>query len=149
MKKNGTAMAAVCAVILFSFSGFVSGSKIASADSTNGSIEWKTVVSIEDEAVPLYSKPSGSKVRTPQATGAVTFGNDTALIDASNTGHGYVMVQYSGKASRIKVQVIKSGGETYSYDLNARSAYEVFPLTEGNGKYTVRVLNRYRGPSMP
>jgi transglutaminase-like putative cysteine protease len=145
MKKNGTAMAAACAVILFSFSGFVSGSNIAVADSTKGSIEWKTVVTIEDEAVPLYSKPSGSSVKIPQAPGTVTYGNGSALIDASNASHGYVMVQYNGNSSKIKVQVIKSGGETYSYDLNARSAYEVFPLTEGNGKYTVRVLEQVQG----
>ncbi len=145
MKKNGTFMAAVCAGILFSFSGFVSGSNIAAADSTDESIEWKTVVTIEDDAVPLYSKPAGSNVRIPQAPGTVTYGNGSVLIDASNTSHGYVMVQYSGNSSKIKVQVIKGGGETYSYDLNARSSYEVFPLTEGNGKYTVRVLEQVQG----
>jgi len=145
INKNGTVMAAACAAILFSFGGFVSGSNIAAADSTEESIEWKTVVSIEDEAVPLYSKPSGSNVRTPQAPGTVTYGNGTALVDASNSSHGYVMVQYSGNSSKIKVQVIKNGGETYSYDLNARSSYEVFPLTEGNGNYTVRVLEQVQG----
>ncbi len=145
MKKNGTALAAVCAGILFSFSGFVSGNHIVAADSSKESIEWKTVVSIEDEAVPLYSKPAGSIVRIPQAPGTVTYGNGPVLIDASNASQGYVMVQYSGNSSKIKVQVIKSAGETYSYDLNARSDYEVFPLTEGNGKYTIRVLEQVQG----
>ncbi len=145
IKKNRTVMVAACAAILLSFSGFVSGSNIAAADSTEESIEWKTVVSIGDEAVPLYSKPSGSNVKIPQASGTVTYGNGTALVDASNANHGYVMVQYNGNSSKIKVQVIKNGGETYSYDLNARSAYEVFPLTEGNGKYTVRVLEQVQG----
>lgn len=145
MKKNGMAIAAVFAVVLFSFSGFVSRNPIAAADSTEESIEWKTVVNIQDEAVPLYSKPSGSNVKIPQAPGTVTYGNGSVLIDASNASHGYVMVQYSGNSSKIKVQVIKSSGETYSYDLNARSAYEVFPLTEGNGKYTVRVLEQVQG----
>ena len=55
------------------------------------------------------------------------------------------MVQYTGGSSKIKVQVIKSGGETYTYDLNARSAYEVFPMSEGNGSYTVRVLEQVQG----
>ncbi len=145
IKKNGTAMVAACAAILFTISGFISAGDIAAADIIEESIEWKTVVSIGDEAVPLYSKPSGSKVKIPQAPGTVTYGNGTALVDASNASHGYVMVQYSVNSTKIKVQVIKNGGETYSYDLNARSAYEVFPLTEGNGKYTVRVLEQVQG----
>ncbi|WP_077611539.1 transglutaminase-like domain-containing protein [Clostridium sp. Marseille-P2415] len=145
MKKNGIAMASVCAAILFSLNGCTSGDRITAADSTEESIEWKTVVSIGDEAVPLYSKPEGSNVKTPKASGTVTLGSNSAAVDASNTSHGYVMVRYTGSASKIKVQVIKGGGETYTYDLNARSAYEVFPLTEGNGTYTVRVLEQVQG----
>lgn len=102
-------------------------------------------ITIQEEAVPLYSKPAGSHVRTPQASGSVTYSGNSVTIDASNTSQGYVMVQYAGDAAKIKVQVIKSGGETYTYDLNARSAYEVFPFSEGNGTYTVRVLENVQG----
>ncbi len=145
MKKNGAALATVCAVILISVYGCASGNRITAADSTQGSIEWKTVVSIADEAVPLYAKPEGSNVKTPAASGTVTYSSNSVVIDASNTSHGYVMVQYTGNASKIKVQVIKNGGETYTYDLNARSSYEVFPLTEGNSTYMVRVLEQVQG----
>ncbi|HIX16149.1 MAG TPA: transglutaminase-like domain-containing protein [Candidatus Hungatella pullicola] len=102
-------------------------------------------VIIEESQVPLYTRPQGSNVRVPQASGTVVYSNSTVTVDASNTSNGYVMVQYTGGASKIKVQVMKSGGETYTYDLNARSAYEVFPLTEGNGTYTVRVLEQVQG----
>lgn len=98
---------------------------------------------IEDEAVPLYAKPAGSHVRTPQAGGTVTYGNDRATIDASNASQGYVMVRYSGSRNRIKIQVSK-GASVYTYDLNARDAYEVFPFSEGNGTYTVKVLENVR-----
>ncbi|MEY8356325.1 transglutaminase-like domain-containing protein [Lachnospiraceae bacterium 54-53] len=145
MKRNGAVMGAACAAILISLGGWAADHRIADAGSSRESIEWKTVVSIEDEGVPLYSRPEGSNVKTPQAPGTVTFNSNSVIVDASNTGHGYVMIQYTGSASKIKVQVLKSGGETYTYDLNARSAYEVFPLTEGNGGYTVRVLEHVQG----
>ncbi|MFT4006821.1 MAG: transglutaminase-like domain-containing protein [Lacrimispora sp.] len=144
-KKNSAVMAAACAAILFSIEGCASNAKTTVTSAAEESIEWKTVVSIENQAVPLYSKPAGSAVKVPQAPGTVTFVNGAVNLDASNANHGYVMVQYTGSASKIKVQVIKSGGETYNYDLNARSSYEVFPLTEGNGKYTIRVLEQVQG----
>ena len=67
-------------------------------------------------------------MRTPVASGSVTYGNGRATIDASNTSKGYVMIKYTGGQSRIKIQIAKS--TTYTYDLNARDAYEVFPFTE-------------------
>ena len=103
------------------------------------------LVAIDDGEVPLYAKPAGSNVRTPVASGTTTYENSTVTIDASNISQGYVMIKYTGGSSKIKVQVIKSGGETYTYDLNARSAYEVFPFSEGNGTYTVRVLEQVSG----
>lgn len=101
---------------------------------------------IEDEAVPLYSKPQGSHVRTPEATGAVTYQTGPVKMDASNAQNGYIMIQYSGNVGKIKVQITKDG-ITYTYDLNARSAYEVFPLSEGNGTYAVKVFEHVEGNS--
>lgn len=98
---------------------------------------------IEDEAVPLYAKPAGSHVRTPQAGGTVVYGNGRATIDASNASQGYVMIQYNGSKDRIKVQISK-GSVVYTYNLNARDAYEVFPFSEGNGTYSVKVFENVR-----
>lgn len=117
----------------------------AGESDTAGEQESQALVTVEAEAVPLYSKPAGSNVRTPQASGTTTYSNNSVTLDASNLSQGYVMVQYTGGSSKIKVQVIKSGGETYTYDLNARSSYEVFPMSEGNGSYTVRVLEQVQG----
>lgn len=145
MKKGVTLFVAVFAACMFYIAGWGPERSISASENTNESIEWKTVVSIKEEAVPLASKPAGGSVKVPKASGTVTFNSNSVLVDASNIGSGYVMVQYSGDSQKIKVQVIKSGGETYTYDLNARSAYEVFPLTEGNGSYTVRVLEQVQG----
>lgn len=82
-------------------------------------------------------------VRTPIATGATTYGNDKVTIDASSTGQGYIMIKYKGSNAKIKVQITK--GTTYTYNLNARESYEVFPLTEGDGSYSVKVFENISG----
>lgn len=100
---------------------------------------------IEDTQVPLYNKPAGSYVRTPIASGVTVYKNDKATLDASNTSEGYVMVKYTGSVGKIKVQISKSGSETYTYDLNNSGVYEVFPLSEGNGSYQVKVFENIQG----
>lgn len=82
-------------------------------------------------------------------TGQTVYSNAKASIDASNLAEGYLIIKYTGgKNVRIKVQIEKSGGEKYNYDLNNAGNPETFPLTEGDGSYTVKVLehtsdNRY------
>lgn len=98
--------------------------------------EQSPVVTINEDEVPLSA-------RVPDASGSVTFSGGGATIDASNTSNGYLMVKYSGGNSRIKVQVTKNN--TYTYDLNARDSYEVYPLTEGNGSYSVKVFENVSG----
>ena len=93
----------------------------------------------------LLSAPAFAAVRTPQASGTSTFSNGGAVIDASNASQGYIMVKYSGGTSRIKVRISK--GTEYTYDLNTGGNYEVFPLTEGSGTYTVKVFQQVQGTS--
>ena len=85
-----------------------------------------------------------ANVRVPAASGTTTYENGKVLVDASNVSQGYVMIRYSGGKERIKVQITK-GGVTYTYDLNARDAYEVFPFSEGNGTYSVKVFENVSG----
>lgn len=96
-------------------------------------------------AASLLSVPSLAQVRTPQASGTTVFSNGNAVIDASNASQGYVMVKYSGGTSRIKVRISK--GTEYTYDLNTAGNYEVFPLTEGSGTYTIKVFQQVQGTS--
>ncbi|MCC8025416.1 MAG: transglutaminase-like domain-containing protein [Clostridium sp.] len=100
---------------------------------------------IQDTQVPLYSKPAGSYVRTPIASGASTYKNEKVILDASNLSEGYIMVKYTGSNPKIKVQISKSGSETYTYDLNTSGSYEVFPLSEGSGTYSVKVFENIQG----
>ncbi|WP_368296100.1 transglutaminase family protein [Enterocloster citroniae] len=105
----------------------------------------KAAVEIDDAQVPLYSKPAGSYVRTPIASGTTTYKNEKATLDASNVSEGYIMVKYTGSVGKIKIQITKSGSETYTYDLNNSGVYEVFPLSEGSGSYQVKVFENIQG----
>lgn len=87
---------------------------------------------------------ANTNVRTPQASGTATYGNSNVTLDVSNAAQGYCMVKYSGGASKIKVQVTK-GSTTYTYDLNARDSYEVFPFSEDSGAYSVKVFENIVG----
>ncbi len=89
------------------------------------------------------STAQAAVLRTPSADGAVTYGNGVAVIDASHTSDGYVMIRYSGGARRIKVRITKN--TQYTYDLNVSGAYETFPLTEGNGAYTIAIFEQVEG----
>ena len=91
-------------------------------------------------AAPINTQAA---VRSPIATGTATYGNDKVTIDASNTDQGYVMIKYKGSNGKIKIQITK--GITYTYNLNARDSYEVFPFTEGNGSYSVKVFENISG----
>ena len=82
-------------------------------------------------------------LRTPSADGIVVYGNGAAVIDASHTSDGYVMIRYTGGARRIKVRITKN--TQYTYDLNVSGAYETFPLTEGSGAYTIAVFEQVEG----
>lgn len=82
-------------------------------------------------------------VRTPIASEISTFKNNKLIIDYSNANQGYVMVKYSGENSKVKVQVTKD--TTYTYDVLNKNNYETFPLSEGNGNYSIKVFENISG----
>ena len=89
-----------------------------------------------------------SIILRPEASGEQVKSNDVAIIDYSNVVDGYVMVRYTAEtAVRLKVQVIGPSSTTYTYNIDV-GQWEVFPLSDGNGTYRIRILeqvvdNRY------
>lgn len=75
---------------------------------------------------------------TPSASGSVTYGNDVTTIDASNVSKGYIMANYTGTCPKVKLQIIGPGSYKCTYNLNTAD-YQAFPLTGGNGSYTITV----------
>ena len=74
----------------------------------------------------------------PTASGETCYGDDSVSIDASNISDGYVMVRYTGRSEKAKAQITIPDGTVYTYTIKG-SDYNTFPLTGGNGDYTLKV----------
>lgn len=91
---------------------------------------------------PPQTEPSPPYIITPTADGVKVYSNDDALIDASNSSQGYLMVRLK-KAMSGSYRILVNADDInvrYTFQLNSSGNYEVIPLTEGSGKYTVNVL---------
>lgn len=99
------------------------------------------VVSLEDETVALAEGPvPASDLLLPVASGTKTKKNNKAVIDYSNVGDGYVMVQFTAETTkRLKARVTGPSGDPYTYNIN-QGEWTTFPLSDGNGEYKVTVF---------
>lgn len=79
----------------------------------------------------------------PVASGTSVKKNAHAEIDYSNVEDGYIMIKYLQKTSK-ELRVIIKGPSTvnYTYRLNPNGEYEAYPLTDGNGNYTITVYEQ-------
>lgn len=84
------------------------------------------------------------RVLTPSAPGNKTFTGPGVTIDYSNAEQGYVMVQYSGRNPKVKLQMNGSDQILYTYTLR-QGQFDAFPLTSGNGTYTLKVYENVAG----
>ncbi|MBQ7144204.1 MAG: transglutaminase domain-containing protein [Oscillospiraceae bacterium] len=99
-----------------------------------------------DEGVPLADAPKISSIQNVSAPGTLKKDNASAVIDYSNTADGYVMVKWTGGGdAKIKVLVKGPTGTSYQYNLRLDGQYEAFPLSDGNGSYTVGVYKNTSG----
>lgn len=92
-------------------------------------------------------RDSTPQVLTPAADGTVMYQNDVAAIDASNTSQGYVMVNYNGSCEKVKLQITGPDQNCYTYLITEYGNYTAFPLTAGNGSYSIQVMENIGGDS--
>jgi len=83
-------------------------------------------------------------VLIPEATNVTIFTCEVASIDASNVAEGYIMTNYIGSNEKVKLQITGPDSVTYTYNLH-KGSYEVFPLTAGNGAYTIGIYENVSG----
>lgn len=105
-----------------------------------------SVMDISEECVALSSAPPAltDTMLKAEASGTAVKKTSVAWIDYSNISDGYVMVKYLNPTEkRIKAQV-KGPADTYTYNLTG-GEWETFPLSSGNGGYTVTVLENVEG----
>ena len=102
-------------------------------------------VDLEEELVALADQPAVTAMLLPEASGVLVKQNSKAVIDYSNTKDGYVMVKYTAATTKkLKVQV-KGPTTTYTYNIAADSAWDTYPLSDGNGNYQVLVYENISG----
>lgn len=82
----------------------------------------------------------------PEASGGTTYQNDDGSItlDLSHTDQGYIMIRDTND-KKVQIQITNPTGEMYPYPMNTGDAYRTFPLTCGDGDYSVRVLENISG----
>jgi len=85
------------------------------------------------------------RVLANSADGALTIDGNGATIDYSNASDGYIMAKYEGDNTRIKLQITKDGGSTYTYDVAPGTDFAAFPLTDGSGNYNVAMFLNIEG----
>ena len=79
------------------------------------------------------------RVLKPEASGSEVYSNADASIDASNSAEGYVMVKYTGSASKVRMLIETPAGNKYNYLMDLDGQYDVYPLSEGSGTYKIGV----------
>ncbi len=101
-----------------------------------------------DDGMPDPDK-QGSWDATPQVltapTGSDVRGNDRVLVDLSGTAQGCVAVTYSGQNPKVRLQITPPSGNVYTYIVRTDGVAAVFPLSEGNGSYTINVFENTQG----
>lgn len=92
---------------------------------------------------PSEVRQNAPVVLEPVADGIITYGSSVVIIDASHTDEGYVLINYTGSNSIVKMQITDPTGVVYTYNLHG--GYETFPLTGGNGAYQIVVFENVSG----
>lgn len=146
MKNHKPVVLAVVLLLLF---GLCSGCD--SNPTTEISVPEDTVagsiaeegIDISAEMIPLTDAPAMFTIPVAAASGQSVKKNEKAEIDYSHVKDGYVMVKYLQKTDkRLYVQITGPGGATYQYTLKSNGDYEVYPLSDSNGRYKINVLER-------
>ena len=71
---------------------------------------------------------------------------ERSQLDLALLEKGVVEVRCAGRSGvKLKVQITQPDGSDYNYDLNGAGEWERFPLTQGDGTYTVKLLEHIEG----
>ena len=104
-----------------------------------------SVIDLASEMVPISSSPTIFVASMPAASGTSVKINAKAEIDYSNPTDGYVMVRFLEKTARQLRVLVTGPTELYKYTLKQNGDWEVYPLSDGNGDYTIAVWEQVEG----
>ncbi|MCL2499504.1 MAG: transglutaminase domain-containing protein [Defluviitaleaceae bacterium] len=104
------------------------------------------LIDITPEMVPLTNAPAIFSIPMPTAPGTSVQQNAKAVIDFSNAEDGYIMAKYIPQTTKsIRVMIKGPSGAQYQYTLKSGNVFEVFPLSDGNGAYSIGVFEQVEG----
>jgi len=136
MFKKIIALTLIISTGLFSC-GLISGCKYIYQDAP--------VITIEEPKIPLTHFNPTFVIPVPDTPGLFFEKNDRAFIDYSNMHLGYITVGFLEDTDNdLKVLIYTPGNKEYIYDLKPL-VIEVFPLSEGDGIYTIGVYEHLEG----
>lgn len=128
---SGTSSTSQTAVSTVSPAASVSDSSLTAEDIISGNFS-------TDGSTNTGARCNVIRALVPSASGILIKENESATLDYSNSTEGYVAVRYNGNSSKVKLRITGPDSIVYTYDLRSDD-YEFFPLTGGNGSYTVGV----------
>jgi len=103
-------------------------------------------VDFETDMIPMVGTPPVPIVLTPVASGTLVESNNKVGIDYSNNVDGYIMVEWKTATDKqLRVQISGPEGASYNYRLRSDGIFEVYPLSDGSGEYTVIALEQTDG----
>ncbi len=89
---------------------------------------------------------SAPTILEPVASGITVLSNEKAMIDASNAKDGYIMAAYKQAVDKkLKLRITGPDKTVYTYNLNQEGKYETFPLSGGEGTYSIVVYENISG----
>ena len=124
------------------------GTDVSSAGTSDTATDTSIILTDDPVASGTTKSTTGKRDNTsvclvPTAPGTVSYSNESAILDVTNSSEGYVVVQYLGKSSKVKLQITGPDAVTYTYNLHG--GQEVFPLSAGTGSYTIGVFENVTG----
>ena len=136
------------ALVVFALAGTIAGCASSEVDiHTPGladTLDETVEIDLALEMVPLTESPA--MFDTPTAPGTLARSNSKAIIDYSNSANGYVMIKYKNTSTKqLKVIITGPSGEKYTYNLSMNAEYVVYPLSDGNGSYSIGVYENIEG----
>ena len=85
-------------------------------------------------------------IPVPTAPGINVSRNSKAEIDYSNSRYGYVKLRFLEQTdASVRVIVTGPSDRQQQYRLNVDGRWEVFPLSDGNGRYSIGVFEQVSG----
>ena len=98
------------------------------------------------EIIPLTAYPAMFDFPLPSAPRTSVKSNQKVEIDYSNIADGYVMIKYlQSTEKQLKVRITGPDRVNYDFNLNRNGNYDVYPLSAGNGEYTISVWEQVEG----